>query len=316
MTPRRALLAAPLALSFSARAQSLPTLRILLPQPPGSSNDMVARIVQDPLGAALRQTVVVDNRPGANGAVAIGALRQARNDGQTLLLTGVSQLAFNPHLFRNLPYDVQRDFTIVAPVTDTPFVLIASRRSGITSVSGLVEAARQRDLTFASAGNGNSTHLAMEMLADRAGVRMTHVPYPGTAQGVTAVLTGEADAMIVTLGPAFPQIQSGGVVALAIVAQQRVPQLPNLPTQAEAGLDVPVMPGWFALVGPAGMPQGAVDAVGGAIRAVLGDGSVRRRLEEQFLIATPGTAAELQARLGRESALWGEFIRSRNLSVG
>lgn len=316
MTPRRALLTAALALPFSARAQSLPTLRVLLPQPPGSSNDMVARIMQDPLGAALRQTVVVDNRPGANGAVAIGALRQSRNDGQTLLLTGVSQLAFNPHLFRNLPYDVQRDFTIVAPVTDTPFVLIASRRSGITSVSGLVEAARRRDLTFASAGIGNSTHLAMEMLADRAGVRMTHVPYPGTAQGVTAVLTGEADAMIVTLGPAFPQIQSGGVVALAIVAQQRVPQLPNLPTQAEAGFDVPVMPGWFALVGPAGMPQPAVDAVGEAIRAVLGDGAVRRRLEEQFLIATPGTAAELRARLERESTLWGEFIRSRNLSVG
>jgi tripartite-type tricarboxylate transporter receptor subunit TctC len=312
---RRLFLTVP-ALTAPALAQTQGPLRILLPQAPGSSNDMVARIVQEPIAAALRTTVVIENRPGANGAVAINALKQARNDGQTVLLTGVSQLAFNPHLFRNLPYDVQRDFTLIAPVTDTPFVLIASRRSGVTSVRGLIEAARQRDLSFSSAGIGNSTHLAMEMLADRAGVRMTHVPYPGTAQGVTAVLTGEVDAMIPTFGVAFPQIHAGAVGALALVATQRVPQLPELPTLAEAGFDVPVMPGWFALVGLAGMPAAASEAVGAAIRGVLNEAGVRRRLEEQFLIATPGTAVDIQARLERESALWGEFIRSRNLTVG
>ncbi|WP_207536653.1 Bug family tripartite tricarboxylate transporter substrate binding protein [Sabulicella rubraurantiaca] len=316
---RRTLLALPLLAAPSVtRAQGFPSgpVRMLLPQAPGSSNDMVARIIQDPMSSALRQPVVVENRPGANGAVAINALKQARNDGQTILLTGVSQLAFNPHLYRTLPYDVARDFTMIAPCTDTPFVLITSKRSSITSLPALIEAAKQRDLSFSSAGNGNSTHLAMEMLCDRAGVRMTHVPYPGTAQGVTAVITGEVDAMIPTFGVAYPQIQSGAVNALAVVGTERVPQMPDLPTQAEAGLDAPVMPGWFAMVGVAGMPAPAVETLNAAIRGALGDETVQRRLRDQFLIPLQGSAAEMQARLDRESALWGEFIRRRNLTVG
>jgi tripartite-type tricarboxylate transporter receptor subunit TctC len=276
---------------------------------------MVARILQEPMSAALRQTVVIENRPGANGAVAINALKQARNDGQTLLLTGVSQLAFNPHLYRSLPYDVARDFKLIAPVTDTPFVLIASRRSGITSLAQLLERARAQDLSYSSAGIGNSTHLAMEMLADRAGIRMTHVPYPGTAQGVTSVVTGETDAMIPTLGVAFPQIQGGAVNALAVLAAERVPQLPDVPTQAEAGLDAPIMPGWFAMVGLAGMPEAAVTTLNAAIRTSLADPTVRRRLQDQFLIPLLGSAADIQARLDRESTLWGDFIRARRLSV-
>lgn len=313
---RRSLLALPLAAPALAQTTAGGNaLRMILTQPPGSSNDMVARIIQDPVAAALRVPVVIENRPGANGAVAVNALKAARNDGQTVLLTGVSQLAFNPHLFRALPYDVARDFTMIAPVTDTPFALIASKKSGITSLRGLIEAARTRDLSFSSAGIGNSTHLAMEMLLDRAGVRMTHVPYPGTAQGVTAVLTGEVDAMIPTFGVAFPQIQNGGVNALAVVATQRMPQLPELPTQAEAGLDAPVMPGWFALVGLAGMPQEAVARVNAAVTGALADASVQRRLAEQFLIPLGGTAAAMQERLDRESALWGDFIRSRQLAV-
>ena len=311
---RRTALTLALAAPALARAQGA-SLRILLPQAPGASNDMVARIIQEPMAAALRQPVVIENRPGANGAVAINALKQARNDGQTLLLTGVSQLAFNPHLYRALPYDVARDFTMIAPVTDTPFVLISSRRSGITTLAQFREAARTRDLSYASAGIGNSTHLAMEMLAERAGVRLTHVPYPGTAQGVTSVVTGETDAMIPTLGVAFAQIQAGAVQALAVLAAGRVPQLPDVPTQAQAGLDAPIMPGWFALVGLAGLPSGTVATLNAAVRASLADATVQRRLQEQFLIPLLGSATEMQARLDGESALWGDFIRARQLTV-
>ena len=311
---RRTALTLALAAPALAQAQGN-SLRLILPQPPGSSNDMVARIIQEPMSVALRQPVVIENRPGANGAVAVNALKQARNDGQTLLITGVSQLAFNPHLYRALPYDVARDFTMIAPLTDTPFVLIASKRSGIATLAQLREAARTRDLSYSSAGIGNSTHLAMEMLADRAGLRMTHVPYPGSAQGVTSVMTGETDAMIPTLGVAFAQIQAGAVNALAVLANARVPQLPDLPTQAEAGLDAPIMPGWFALVGLAGLAPATVATINAAVGASLADATVQRRLQEQFLVPLQGSAAEMQARLDSESTLWGDFIRARQLTV-
>lgn len=290
-------------------------VRMVLPQPPGSANDTVARIIAEPMARSLGQPVVVDNRPGANGTVAINFLKQQRPDGYTLLLPGVSQLSFNPHLYPNLTYDVERDFTYVAPVTDAPFILLASKRSGITTVAQLLERARAEPgrLTYASAGIGNSTHLSVEMIADRAGVRFTHVPYAGTGQALTSVITGETDFMILVLGVALGQVRSGSVTPLALVAESRLAVLPDLPTQREAGIDAPVMPGWFALIGPAGMPAPVVATLNAAVQAALADDAVRRRLSDAQLVPIPGSAEMLRARMERDSTVWGEFIRRRGL---
>jgi tripartite-type tricarboxylate transporter receptor subunit TctC len=265
----------------------------------------------------LGQPLVLESRPGANGLVAIGALKQARADGHTLLLSGVSQLSFNPHLYPNLPYDPARDFTYVAPVTDTPFVLLASRRSGVATVQDFVSRAKARpgEVTYASAGIGNSTHLAAEMIADRAGLRLSHVPYSGSGPALTSVVAGETDAMVSVLGIALPQIAAGAVAPLAVVAERRVPQLPSVPTQREAGLDAPVMPGWFAVLGPAGVPAAAVDVLNAAFRHALEDAAVRRRLEENTLEPLAGTAADIRGRMEADSAVWGGFIRRRGLRV-
>ena len=318
---RRALLATlALAGTAPARAQAPPgfparPLRMLLPQPPGSANDAVARIIAEPMARVLGQPVVVENRPGANGTVAVNALKQAPADGHTLLLSGVSQLSFNPHLYPNLPYDAVRDFTYVAPVTDAPFILLASRRSGIASVEALLARARAEPgrLTYASAGIGNSTHLSMEMLADRAGLRLTHVPYPGAGQALTSVISGETDAMIIVLGVALGQVRAGAVNALALVAERRIAALPDLPTQAETGIDAPIMPGWFGLLGPAGVPEGPVQAVNAAVRAALAEETVQRRLADSLLVPLPGSPADLLARMRRDSEVWGAFIRARGL---
>lgn len=290
-------------------------VRMVLPQPPGSANDAVARIIAEPMSNALGQPVVVDNRPGANGTVAVNFLKQQPADGHTLLLSGVSQLSFNPHLYPNLPYDPVRDFTYVAPVTDAPFILVASRRSGITSVAQLLERAQAEPgrITYASAGIGNSTHLSMEMIADRAGVQFTHVPYPGSGQALTSVISGETDVMIIVLGVALSQVRAGAVVPLAMVAEHRLPVLPDLPTQREAGIEAPIMPGWFALVGPVGVPDGPVAAVNAAVRAALADETVQKRLAENVLLPIPGSPQDLRARMERDSAVWGEFIRRRKL---
>ena len=315
---RRALGALALASAGAAQAQpAFPTqpVRMVLPQPPGSANDAVARIVSEPMARALGQPVVIDNRPGANGTVAINFLKQQRPDGYTLLLPGVSQLSFNPHLYPNLPYDVARDFTYVAPVTDAPFILLASKRSGIASVAQLLERARAEPgrITYASAGIGNSTHLSVEMIADRAGVRFTHVPYPGAGQALTSVISGETDIMIIVLGVALGQVRSGLVTPLALVAERRLPVLPDLPTQREAGIDAPLMPGWFALVGPAGIPAPIVATLNAAVQAALNDETVRRRLADAHLVPWPGSAQALQARMEQDGAVWGEFIRRRGL---
>lgn len=290
-------------------------VRMVLPQPPGSANDAVARIIAEPMSQALGQPVVVDNRPGANGTIAVNFLKQQPADGHTLLLSGVSQLSFNPHLYPNLPYDPVRDFTYVAPVTDAPFILIASRRSGITSVAQLLDRARAEPgrITYASAGIGNSTHLSMEMIADRAGVQFTHVPYAGTGQALTSVISGETDVMILVLGVALSQVRAGAVVPLAMVAKKRLPVLPDLPTQREAGIEAPIMPGWFALLGPAGVPDGPVAAVNAAVRAALADQTVQKRLAENVLLPIPGSPQDLRTRMERDSAVWGKFIRRRKL---
>lgn len=315
---RRALLALPLLGPLAAPALAqIPArpFRMILPQPPGSANDTVARIIAEPMSRSLGQPVVIENRPGANGMVAINLLKQQPSDGSAMLLSGVSQLSFNPHLYPNLPYDPVRDFTYVAPVTDAPFILIASRRSGITSVAQLLERARAEPgrLTYASAGIGNSTHLSVEMIADRANVRFTHVPYPGTGQAMTSVISGETDFMIIVLAVALGQVRANAVSPLALVAPTRLPFLPDLVTQAEAGITAPLMPGWFGLVGPAGLPEPVVNQVNAAVRGALADEGVQRRLSDVVLVPIPGSPAELLARMRQDSEVWGAFIRARGL---
>lgn len=292
-------------------------IRVVLPQAAGSSGDIILRSMAEIMTRELGQPIVVENRPGANGSIAANYVKQQRPDGQTLMLPGVSMVAFNQHLYRNLPYDPLRDFTYIAPVTNTAFVVIASRQSGITTLRELVDRARAQPdrITFSSAGIANTTHLAMEMLADRAGVRMTHVPYGGSPAAMTAVASGQVDAMAAVLGIALPLIRGGQVVPLAVVREARTPVLPDVPTQAEAGVPGPVIPGWFALVGPAGLPEAAVARLNAATRTALQDPGVRARLDAADLEPLFSTAAELRQRLESESRIWGDFIRARGLRL-
>lgn len=317
---RRALSFLPLAASTPAFAQAwAPSgpIRVVMPQAAGSSGDIILRSMAEVMSRELGQPIVVENRPGANGSIAASFVKQQRPDGQTLLFPGVSMVAFNQHLYRNLPYDPLKDFTYIAPVTNTAFVAIASRQSGFTTLRQMIERARAEPerLTFSSAGIANTTHLAMEMLAERAGVRMTHVPFGGSPQAMTAVASGQVDAMTAVLGIALPLIRGGQVVPLAVVREERAPVLPDVPTQAEAGYPGPIIPGWFALVGPAGMSDAAVTRLNAVTRTALQDASVRARLDAADLEPLFGSAAELRARLEEESRVWGAFIQARGLKL-
>ncbi|WP_439548863.1 Bug family tripartite tricarboxylate transporter substrate binding protein [Falsiroseomonas sp.] len=292
-------------------------VRLVVPQSAGSGGDVVARLLAEPMGQALGQPIIVDNRPGANGVTATGYLKQQRADGYTLMLPGVSMMSFNPHLYRGLPYDPLRDFTYISPVVDTPFVVVASRRSGIASLAQFIERAKARpgELTFASAGVGNSTHLSTEMMADRAGIRLLHVPYNGSGPALTSVVSGETDLMTSVLGTALPLIRGGQVTALAVVRRERASQLPTVPTLQEAGIDAPIMPGWFALVGPADLPEAVVARLNGAMRAALAAPAVQRRLAEMDLEPVAGSPASIRQSVEQDSTVWGDFIQQRNLRL-
>lgn len=290
-------------------------IRLIVPQSAGSGGDVVARLLGEKLSKDLGQSIVVDNRPGANGIVAMTTVAKASSDGYTLLLTGVSQISFNPHLYASLPYNPQKDYTFISPVVDTPFVLVASKASGITSMPGLIEKAKQKPggLTFSSAGVGNSTHLAMEVVADKLGLKMTHVAYKGSGPALTGVVAGEVDTMASVLGAALPQVTGGTVVPLAIMGPQRVKELPNVPTLKEAGVDVPVLPSWYALVGPAGLDPKIVSKLNAAVQGALADPQVKAKLASLYLYPVAGTSDAMKQRAASESKTWGEFIRKRGI---
>ncbi|WP_237380463.1 MULTISPECIES: tripartite tricarboxylate transporter substrate binding protein [unclassified Cupriavidus] len=290
-------------------------IRMIVPQSAGSGGDVVARLLGERLSQDLGQSIVVDNRPGANGIVAMSTVAKAQPDGYTVLLTGVSQLSFNPHLYATLPYDPQKDYTFISPVVDTPFVLLASKASGITSVQSFIDKAKTKPggLSFSSAGVGNSTHLAMEVVADKLGLKMTHVAYKGSGPALTGVVAGEVDAMVSVLGAALPQVTGGTVVPVMIIGQNRVKELPNVPTVKEAGIDVPLMPSWYALVGPAGLDAKTVAKLNAAVQAALADPQVKAKLSALYLYPVVGSPAQIKQRAASESKVWGDFIRKRGI---
>lgn len=318
-----ALLATPLAipLGFAAAPASAQDvypsrpIRLVVPQSAGSGGDVVARLLGERIGQTLGQSVVIDNRPGANGIIGASYVAKQPADGYTVMLAGVSQVSFNQHLYASLPYDAQKDFTFISPVVDTPFVLVASKASGIDSIKHFVEKARTKPggLSYGSAGVGNSTHLAMEMLADKLGLKLTHVAYKGSGPALTGVIGGEVDAMVSVLGAALPQITGGNVVPLAILGQQRASQLPNVPTAREAGVDVPVMPGWYALLGPANMDPKIVNRLNAAVQSFLNDPQVRTKLASLYLDPLTGSADAIRKRALTDSRVWGDFIARRGI---
>ncbi len=278
---------------------------------------MIARLLGEQLAQYLKQPVIIENNPAANGLVAMGTVAKAQADGYTLVLAGVSQLAFNPALYKDLPYNPAKDFTYLSPVADTPFVLVTSNKSSIKTFPQFIEQAKKKngELTYGSAGIGNSTHIAMELIAVNAGVKLTHVPYKGSAAALAAVLAGEIDAMVSVVAPALAQVQAGRVNAVAVLGASRIAQWPQVPTIREAGLDIPPMPGWYAIVGPAGLNAKVVATFNMAMQKVMADASVRTKLADLSLPPMSGGEPEIRRRAMADLAFWSDFIRKNNIRV-
>src|SRR5918999_6399589 len=253
-----ALAFAPLLLPLPALAQAWPAkpIRLIAPYPPGGQTDLVSRWLGEKLAPVLGQPIVVENRAGAQGAVGLQAAKAAAPDGHTFVYTNVSNLSISPHLADNLPYDAQRDFAPVTQLGLTVLAMVVPASLNVRTLKDFIAHTRanQGKVSFASFGNGSTSHVYGEMLKAAAGIDMTHVPYKGAGPAVQDIMAAHATTGIHDLGSVGPHIASGKVVALAVTGPKRWPLLPDLPTFAELGYALDIA-GWNAIHAPAGTPS-------------------------------------------------------------
>jgi tripartite-type tricarboxylate transporter receptor subunit TctC len=300
-----------------AMAESYPTkpVRIVVPFAAGGAIDVIVRAVAPQLSKELGQTVVVDNRPGAGGNIGSEAAAKSAPDGYTLLAGTSATHGANPGLFAKVPYDPRKDFIAIAHISGVPNVLVVTPASGIKSVDDLVKRARANPgkLTFGSAGNGTSLHLAGELFAAEAKVELVHVPYKGGAPATTDLLGGQITMMFNTVPVALPQIRGGKLVPLAVTAGKRHFALPDVPTFAELGFKTVTSATWTGLFAPAGTPKDVVDKVARAVERSLQDKTVAEALRSQG--AEPEfMAPDAFARyVDSEVTRWTKVVRELNI---
>lgn len=301
-----------------AAAQTYPTkpVRMIVAVPPGGPADTLARLVGPGLSEALGQTVVIDNRPGANGIIAYETTARATPDGYTFTAVAAG-VAINPSLYRNVPYDPVRDFAPITLGITVPNILIVHPGVKAASVQELLAQARARpgQMTFASAGNGTSGHLALELFRQTTGINVIHVPYKGGGPALADLVGGQVQALFSIALAATPQIKAGRVRALAITSAKRSPVAPELPTVAEVGLPGFEVVGWFGWLAPAKTPRAIVDRLHTEIVKVLGMPDIRERLLSQSTEPVGNTPAEFAAFIRSEHAKWGKVIRDANVRV-
>ena len=307
-----------LAVAPAAGAQDWPTrpIRMVVPYPPGGPTDIVARVVGQKLSERLGQTVVVDNRPGAGGNIGADAVAKAAPDGYTMLVATTAH-AINITLFSKPGYNTRTDFAPVSMLTSGPLVLVTAPSTPAGSVAELVAMARANPgkVTFASSGNGQSTHLAAELFDSMAGVRMTHVPYKGSAPALTDVMAGQATVMFDTMLSAMPFVRDGKLRALAITGATRSPAAPDVPTMAQAGLPGYEATAWNALLVPAGTPAAVQSRLSEALKAVLNQDDVRARFASQGFAATWTSPADTGQFIAREIDKWGKVVKASGATI-
>jgi tripartite-type tricarboxylate transporter receptor subunit TctC len=311
------ILIAALALSGAAAAQDFPskTLRIVVPNPPGGTVDIVARAVAQGLGASLGQHVIVDIKPGGNSIIGSEAVARAAPDGHTIMLAA-SHLTSNP-LVRKLPYDGMKAFAPVALLASTPNVIAVHPAVPARSLQELVALAKTRpnDLNCASGQQAGSMHVATERFKSLAGIEMNYVPYQGGIQAVLAVVGGHAEVLLAPLSDAAPHIASGKLRALAVTSLQRSDLLKDVPTLAESGYPGFEVVQWFGAVVPAGTPKPVIERLSIEMRRAIERPEVRSMLAGLGISITPLAAEQFEGFLRNETRLFAAVIRDANIQA-
>jgi tripartite-type tricarboxylate transporter receptor subunit TctC len=292
-------------------------ITIIVPAAPGGTSDISARILSEKLGAELGTTVVVENRAGAAGIIGSQALVRAAPDGYTIDMGNIGPNAINYSLYKTLPYKPS-DFAPITMVISVPNILVVNSASPYKTVKELVDAIKndpKGNYAFGSSGTGQSPHLSGEMFLQRAGIKAPHIPYKGAGPAVSALLGQQFTFMIDNLPSSMPFIKSGQLRALAITGDQRSPELPDVPTMAEAGIKDMVVTAWFGLVAPAGTPADIVNKIQQATKKILATPDMQKRFKEMGGTAGGDTPAEFGAFMDKERESWKKTVEAAKLSL-
>ena len=319
---RRALLVGGLAMLACAgvQAQSWPTrpIRLLVPLAAGSTADIVSRTIATGLASRLGQPVVVENKPGAGGTIAMAEVARSASDGYTISFASQGTLVFNQALYKNPRYDSLKDFAPIALVGGVSNVMIVPPDSPSRSVADVIAAARAKPgaLNFSSGGSGTSHHLSGVLFAKMTKTELQHVPYKGAPQGILAVMSGEVQVAWYNTPTVISQIRSGKLRALAVTSKQRSPLLPELPTMQEAGVPGYEINTWLGFVAPAGTPRAIVTRLNETIGEILADPAVRKNLAEQgFDLSPRNTPDDFAALIRDELAKWTPVVKASGATV-
>ncbi len=307
-----------LCMAGMAAAQDYPNrpIRLVVPQPPGGPTDIVARLVAQKLSERLGQQVIVDNRPGAGSNIGTDIVAKAPKDGYTLVV-GTVQHIVNPFLFSSLPFDAVKDFTPVTLMTKAHIVLVVNPELPVQSVKELIAYAKSKPggISWASAGNGSTSHLALELFKVETGVPATHVPYKGTPPALNDLLGGRVQVMFDGVITSLPHIKAGKLRPIAVASLTRSPLLPDVPTMTEAGVAGFETVGLAAILAPSGTPPAIVDKVAREVAAILRMPDVRAQLEAMGLEIVASPPAEFAAYIDSESKKWGKLIKDAKVTV-
>lgn len=308
-----------LARAVPALADDYPsrTITLVSPWAPGGTNDLLCRILAREAGKILGQPVVVENRPGAGGAIGTTAVARARPDGYTLTLGSTPGYATAPALYSKLPYDPQRDFVPVIGVATVPNVLVVNPSLPVSNLRELIAYVSERPgrLSYSSVGPGSTQHLCAKLFEKMTGTQMIHVPYKGTAPAMQDLMAGVITLAFENMPPLLPQIRHGGLKALNVTSAKRVSQLPDVPTMSESGLADFTSTVWYAVFAPAGVPERIIARLQDAFMAALRAPESAAQLAGLGLTTLATDAEGTRALVQADAARWGEIIRSAGIKA-
>jgi tripartite-type tricarboxylate transporter receptor subunit TctC len=308
-----------IALCLSGAAQAFPEkpITVVVPFPPGGATDTTARLMADKMSALLGQRLVVENKPGATGSIGATAVKQAAPDGYTMMVASIGTYATNPFLQKDLKYDPQKDFDLITVAVRTPNVLVANPNFPANTVAELVDNMKKNPgkVTFASSGSGSSDHLTAALLMQKTGTEGNHVPYKGGAPAITDLVGGHADVSFQNLGAIIGQVKTGKLKALAISSEKRNPQLPEVPTLAEAGYSDIVVYSWQAAAAPKGLPKDVRAKLAKAAIDALKAPEVATKFNDLGFEVVANSSDEFATFLGTELARWKSVIEAGNITA-
>jgi tripartite-type tricarboxylate transporter receptor subunit TctC len=314
-----AALVAALAIPLAAQAQGWPTrqaIKFVVVYPPGGASDVTARLIGAKLTESLGQSVVIENKPGANGILAMEYVAKSAPDGYTLLMANLGPNAINPVVYKKLPYDAIKDYAAITLTTIVPQIVVVTPTLPIKSIAELIAHAKANPdkVTFASAGNGASNHLSGELLNAMAGIKMQHIPYKGDAPSIVDVMSGTVNVALPTAVAVMSQVKSGKLRAIAVTSAKRLPSLPDVPTVAET------LPGyeavsWGGVMAPAGTPPEIIAKLNSEINRIIRLPDVSEKLQGLGAEIVGSTPEEFDRYVKAEIAKWGKVARDNNVTL-